>query len=191
MKSYVVKTGLIRLSYANIWEAKQDMSGRLKYSASLIIDGDDKSTLAKFNNTIKEMLADPEVLKVLGGKTKNIRLPVRNGNDREGDANYEGNYFVNANANEGHPPTIVDRKGDPIYEKAKVYSGCYCLAVVSLYPYNQAGNRGIGAGLQGLMLIKDGEPLTGGGRITADSFDTSGLPDDVEEATDDDLDLIF
>ena len=42
MKSYVVKTGLIRLSYANIWEAKQDMSGRLKYSASLIIDGEDR-----------------------------------------------------------------------------------------------------------------------------------------------------
>lgn len=184
MKSYELKTGLVRLSYANIWEPKADLSGKLGYSASLLFDKDDKVTLPCLKATIKEMLADPDVLKVVKN-TKGLRLPLRDGDEREDDEAYNGHYFINTKAQEAYPPHIVDRKGNHIYEKTKVYSGCYCLAALSLYPYNQAGNRGIGVGLRGLMFVKDGEPLSGSGKITADSFNTSALPDDDTDNLDD------
>ena len=39
-----VVTGMVRLSYANIWETKA-VNGVEKYSASIIIDKEDKDTL--------------------------------------------------------------------------------------------------------------------------------------------------
>lgn len=186
MKSKKLTTGLVRLSYANVFTPKADPSGRVRYSASLIIKKSDTKTVSRIKETIKEMLADEEVVKILGGKTKGIDIPLHDGDeDREGDAAYANCYYLNAKASEDYPPKIFDLAGEEIVDKAEVYSGCYCQAVITFFPYNQQGHRGIGVGLAGLRKIRDGEPLSGSS-VTSDDFDNS-LIDKADLADDDDI----
>lgn len=101
MKSIKFVTGLVRLSYANIWAPKEDLSGRMRYSASLLIKKSDTKTISRLKAKIKELINDEEAKKILGTRGKDIDLPLRDGDtEREGDDNYAGHYFLNAKATE-------------------------------------------------------------------------------------------
>ena len=60
MKSIKFVTGLVRLSYANIWAPKEDLSGRMRYSVSLLIKKSDTKTIATMavENTIEFLISD-------------------------------------------------------------------------------------------------------------------------------------
>ena len=81
-------------------------------------------------------------------------------------------------ANEDRPPLVVDRDRNDIVDTSEVYSGCYAQAVISLYPYNFNGRKGIGVGLSAIRKLSDGEPL-GSTRITVDDFSDDLLGDDL------------
>ncbi len=59
-------------------------------------------------------------------------------------------------------PQVVDLNVQPILNQAEVYSGCYGRVSLNFFAYNQAGNRGIGCGLNCIQKIADGDPLSGG-----------------------------
>jgi hypothetical protein len=182
--SIKISTGLVRISYANIWEPKETPSGTMKYSCALLIDKNDKKTLDRISDALKAVKNDP-ASKEKWGKTGNLRMPVRDGDtEKEGDPNYAGHYFINANANEGNPPKIFDKDRNEIIDRNEVYSGCYCQAVISFYAYSASGNKGIGCGLNGLRKIRDGEPL-GGVHISADDFDDDALGANGADSDDD------
>jgi len=65
MKSIKFVTGLVRLSYANIWAPKEDLSGRMRYSASLLIKKSDTKTISRLKTKIKELINDEEAKKIL------------------------------------------------------------------------------------------------------------------------------
>lgn len=161
-----VITGVVRLSYAHIWEAVAiEEGGEKKFSASFIIDKSDKATLKKIEKAID---AAKEAGKTKwGGKVPaKLKLPLRDGDEeRPDDDVYEGCYFVNASAKT--QPGIVNAKAEKIMNQDEVYSGCYVHASITFYPFDKNGNRGIAAGLNHIMKVKDGEPL--GGRSTAES----------------------
>lgn len=181
MKSIKFVTGLVRLSYANIWTPKEDLSKRMRYSASLLIKKSDTKTVSRLKSKIKDLINDEEAKKILGTKGKDLDLPLRDGDkEKEGDPNYAGHYFLNAKASEEYPPKILDNDGEMLMDKSEIYSGCYCQAVLSLFVYNQGGNRGVGVGLNGLKKIKDGEPLSGGG-VSARDFDNSLISDENDD----------
>ena len=176
-------TGLCRLSYAHIFHPAVDPSGNERYSASLIISKDDQKTLARYKALMDEMAKDPEIIKVLG-KGTNYRKPLRDGDEeRAEDAAYANSYFLNAKANTEHKPKMVDKDREEIVDESEVYSGCYVQAVLSFYPYNTAGNRGIGCSLSAIRKIKDGKPLTGAVVTDAD-FDDDLLGSDLSGADD-------
>ncbi|MED1696792.1 DUF2815 family protein, partial [Brevibacillus agri] len=50
--------------------------------------------------------------------------------------------------------------------QTEVYSGMYGRVNINFFPYNNSGNRGIGAGLGPVQKLRDGEPL--GGRVSAE-----------------------
>ncbi|MDM0258255.1 DUF2815 family protein, partial [Clostridioides difficile] len=50
----------------------------------------------------------------------------------------------------------------------EVYSGCYGRVSINFFPYNSAGNKGIGCGLQNVQKLADGEVL-GGARASAEA----------------------
>lgn len=165
-----VVTGVVRLSYANIWDPTSINGGTPKYSVSLIISKDDEKTLAAINaaidNAIKEGAAK------FGGKIPNkasLKLPLRDGDTERDDEAYKNAFFVNANSTTA--PQIVDRSVQPILDRTEVYSGCYARVSINFYAFNSNGNRGIACGLGNIQKVKDGEPL-GGKTSAADDFST-------------------
>ena len=161
-------TGMVRFSYANVWEAKSINGSDPKYSVSLIIPKEDKVTLKKIKTAIDE--AKKEGVVKLGGKIPaNLKTPLRDGDvDRPDDEADENSYFVNANSN--MKPGIVDKGVQPILDQSEFYSGCYGRASLTFYAYNANGNKGIACGLQNLQKLEDGEPL-GGRTIAEDDFE--------------------
>lgn len=161
-----VVTGEVRLSYANIFEAKSIQGGKPKYSVSLIIPKSDTETLATIERAIDAAI-DAGIGK-FGGKRPNkaaLKLPLRDGDIERDDEAYANAMFVNANSTT--PPQVVGTDLQPILDVSEVYSGCYARVSVSFYAFNTNGNKGIACGLGNIQKLRDGEPL-GGNRISAE-----------------------
>ena len=155
-----VVTGVVRLSYANVWEPVSIKGGTPKFSASLIIPKDDEKTLAAINAAIDAAIQDG--VSKFGGKIPNraaLKLPLRDGDIERDDEAYTGSYFVNANSTTA--PQIVDRAVQPILDRGEVYSGCYARVSINFYAFNTNGNRGVACGLGNIQKVKDGDPLSG------------------------------
>ena len=173
-----VVTGVVRLSYANVWEPKAINEGQQpKYSVSLIIPKSDTETIAKINAAVDAAIE--EGIGKFGGKKPNkasLKLPLRDGDtEREDDEAYADSYFINANSNTA--PQIVDMKVQPILERGEVYSGVYARVSVNFYAFNSSGNKGIACGLGNIQKVRDGEPL-GGKSKAEDDFDEIPVDDD-------------
>lgn len=169
-----VVTGIVRLSFAHVWEPASINGSNPKYSASLIIDKSDTKTIADINAAVDAAIK-AGVAK-FGGKIPNkgaLKLPLRDGDVERDDEAYKGAYFVNANSTTA--PQIVDRSVHPILDRGEVYSGCYVRASLNFYAFNTNGNKGIACGLGNIQKVKDGESL--GGRTSA-ADDFASDPDD-------------
>lgn len=164
-----VVTGIVRLSYANVWEPKSINGGAEKHSVSLIISKADTKTIAAINAAVDAAIEEGRGK--FGGKIPNkavLKLPIRDGDiDRPDDEAYADCYFVNANSNTA--PEIVDKDLNPILSRSEIYSGVYARVSVNFYAFNSNGNRGIACGLGNIQKIRDGEPL-GGKTSAADDF---------------------
>ncbi|MDR3597044.1 DUF2815 family protein [Clostridium sp.] len=153
-----VVTGVVRFSYANIWEPKSINGSDEKYSVSLIIPKDDKKTIDAINKAVEQ--AKRSWISKFGGKIPaNLKLPLRDGDiERPDDEAYKNSYFVNANSKD--KPQIVDKAVATILDQSEVYSGCYGRASITFYAFNSDGNKGVACGLGNLQKIKDGEALS-------------------------------
>ena len=170
-----VVTGVVRLSYANVWEPASINGGTPKYSVSLIIPKSDKKTIDAINAAVDAAIKDGA--SKFGGKIPSkaaLKLPLRDGDAEREDEAYKDSYFVNANSTTA--PQIVDRSVQPILDRAEVYSGCYARVSINFYAFNSNGNRGVACGLGNIQKVRDGEPL--GGRTTAAEDFATDLDDD-------------
>ena len=170
-----VVTGIVRLSYANVWEPASINGSKPKYSVSLIIPKSDTKTIADINAAIDAAIQEGAAK--FGGKIPNkaaLKLPLRDGDIERDDEAYKGSYFVNANSTTA--PEVVDRSLQRILDRNEVYSGCYARVSINFYAFNSNGNRGIACGLGNIQKVRDGEPL-GGKTSAADDFATD-LDDD-------------
>lgn len=170
-----VVTGVVRLSYANVWEAVSINGGKPKFSVSLIIPKSDTKTIAAINAAVDAAIEAGAAK--FGGKVPNkaaLKLPLRDGDLERDDEAYKGAYFVNANSTTA--PQIVDRAVQPILDRSEVYSGCYARVSVNFYAFNSNGNRGVACGLGNIQKIREGDPL--GGRTSAADDFTSDSDED-------------
>ena len=165
-----VVTGVVRLSYANVWEPKSINGGAEKYSVSLIIPKSDKKNISEIEKAIDNAIK--EGASKFGGKVPNkstLKLPLRDGDSERDDEAYKDSFFVNANSTTA--PQIVDTRVQPILDRNEVYSGVYARVSITFYAFNSNGNKGIACGLGNIQKVRDGEPL--GGRSNAtDDFTT-------------------
>ena len=172
-----VVTGVVRLSYANVWEPKSINGGAEKYSVSLIIPKADAKTLGAIHKAIDAAIEEGRGK--FGGKIPSkaaLKLPIRDGDlDRPDDEAYANCYFVNANSSSA--PEIVDKSLNPVLNRSEVYSGVYARVSINFYAFNSNGNRGIACGLGNIQKVRDGEPL-GGKASAADDFTSDYDGDD-------------
>ena len=175
-----VVTGVVRLSYANVWEPKSINGGAEKYSVSLIIPKADTKTLGAIQKAIDAAI--DEGRGKFGGKVPSkatLKLPLRDGDvDRPDDEAYTNCYFVNANSSSA--PEIVDKSLNPVLNRSEVYSGVFARVSINFYAFNSNGNRGIACGLGNIQKVRDGEPL-GGKNSAADDFTSDYDGDDFLE----------
>lgn len=151
-------TGNVRLSYAHLFEPYSAHEGQeKKYSVSLLIPKSDKMTAKLINEAVEKAIQNGISSKWGGKRPKNLKLPLRDGDSERDDDIYQNHYFINANNK--RQPGIIDKYKNKIVDPDEVYSGCYALASITLYPYNANGNVGIGCSIDNIMKVEDGEPL--------------------------------
>lgn len=174
-----VVTGLVRLSYVNVLEAKSINGSKPKYSVSVIIPKADKETLEKIEAAIKNAYNDGQ--SKLRGSGRSVpalsvlKTPLRDGDaERPDDEAYANSFFINANS--ATKPGIVDRDRQEIIDPEEIYSGMYGRVSINFYAYNINGNKGIACGLNNIQKLRDGERL--GGKSSAASDFATDIDED-------------
>lgn len=172
MNSTQVVTGEVRLSYAYVWEKRKNKDGTEgKYSVCLLISKKDGETISKIKSAIKIALEEGKSKKFGGVIPKVWKNPLHDGDTEKEGEEYEGKMYINASSFERIK--IVDSDKNEIFDKEKVYSGCYAKVILNFYPYNNE-SKGVGCGLQAIMKTRDGEPLSGS-HVSLDAFDDDTL----------------
>lgn len=166
-----------------------------QFSVTLLWDKDDPK-LKKLRAAIEAVATEKWGKKAVDMLKKGqLRNPLRDGEEKEDakDAEmYEGKVFLKAVSTER--PQVVDEDLEEIISASQVYSGCEGRADIWLYPYDKAGNKGVGAILNSFQKLGEGERRSGR-RDAADAFgdaddDEDTRPSAKASASDDDDDLV-
>ena len=174
-----IKTGKVRLSFCNIWEPKASFDGaKPKYSTSVIVSKKDTKTIDAINAAIEA--AYEEGLSKLKGNAKTapalnvLKTPLRDGDlERPDDEAYKDSYFFNANSTTA--PGVVDADLNDILDHTEIYSGVYARVSVTFYAYNTGTAKGIACGLNNIMKLEDGDPLSGRVKAADDFAEDNAL----------------
>lgn len=158
-------TGVVRASYVVLKEAKENLSGQMKFSISLLVPKTDKKTIAALEADVAKAIQKGKETKWGGKKPKFRYDPIRDGDaeiasgDKEKGKGYEGCVFVNCSSDD--PPGIAGPDGKGTMDRDIIYSGCYVRADINAFPYANKGNSGVGWGLNNVMFVEDGDRLDG------------------------------
>jgi len=145
-------------SYPSLFEARENLSGALKFSLSCPIPKADKKSLLE----IKQCIVNAAVNK-WGEKAKDLKGIVSPMNDADekgkDDEIYANTYYFNANSNTR--PGVVDKSLKPIMAAEEVYPGCMVRASVNFYATDVGGQKRVAVGLNNVMKVADGEQIGG------------------------------
>lgn len=162
------KTPKFRVSYPQVFEPKKnDLNGKMEYSVMAVFPkGADLSALKK--------AAEEEIEKKLGKDRakwpKNLRSPFRPHEDRMKTDEVTGKEYLPEpfeaggfwmNLKSTQKPQLVDQQVKHISDQSSFYPGCWAIASVNSFYYDQKGNKGISFGLGNLQKVADGDPLSG------------------------------
>ena len=193
-------TPVFRATWVNLFE--KDKQG--KYSLTMLFDPEDDlkkcpgqdNVKHKFKMSLKQIVMQA-IKEKWGDKTpKNLKLPFH-----EQDEDYDGyadHGFYAAARSPKRKPYVVDTNQTPLTDE-EFYSGCYAQAIVHAYPFDfedkEKGvkSRGVSLTLHGVIKIKDGERLGGGGVSNPENdFEAMEGVDEMDDAPgDDDLDALI
>ena len=155
---------LMRISYPNLFEAKPNPSGALKFSCSLLIPKADVEGVKILRAAIEKAKAIGKE-KIWKGKVPRFRYdPLRDGDEElasgdKTDKVYKGMYFLNSSSNDA--PGVVGPDAKPLMDHKAIFAGCWVRADINPFPYDNSGNKGVGWGLNNVMLVKEDERLDG------------------------------
>lgn len=178
-----VITGKVRLSFVHVLEPHAYEGQEAKYSTMILIPKSDTKTIKAIKAAQKAALEQGIASKFGGKKPTNIKTTLRDGDeemDTEERPEFADHYFMNVSSKQ--KPAVVDKTKTKTEDSEEVYSGVYARVSLNFYAYNTAGNKGISAGLNNLMVLGYGDYLGGRASAEADFADI-----EVEEDEDDDL----
>lgn len=172
----------VRISFPVLWSPKPDLNGKDRYTCEFLIDKNDTDLVQAFRNAIQEAATEK-----FGSKMpKMLRTPIHDGDGTKPQGNdwpeeYHGYWVVRASANVDHAPLLRDRFGNNLREDAqgagKVYGGDLAYAVLTLFGFDSQGNKGVGCGIQQVMVTNKGEAF-GGDRVDESALDMFVEKDD-------------
>lgn len=183
--------GPARFSFAHVFvpTSMDPDDPKKKYSVQLLIPKKDTAFVKMIKDAIKAA-SELGKQKKWGGKLPaNLRSPLRDGDAEKPDVDvYAGHYFINATS--GQKPGVVDKDRNPLTSDDEFYSGCFGRFSINFFPYDAKGNKGIGCGLNHLQKTRDGERLGGRPGVDDEFNDDWKDPEDNDENSSDDNDLL-
>jgi hypothetical protein len=163
MKATNIVINKVRLTYCYAIQGKLNEEGTHVWSTSLLIP--------KNHPQVPAIRAAIEAAKVAGAAklgTGKAKSPLLDGDAMEdGEYKYSapenrGNYIIRA-SNYNRAPSAVDASMQKIIRPDDLYSGCFANVAINFYAYAKPQNKGIGAGLEAIQKVAEGERLSGGG----------------------------
>lgn len=169
-------TGKVRFTFAHLFTPTSSEEGKdPKYSVVAIIPKSDTKTIDAINQCVKNALELGKTKHFEGKIPKNFKHPLRDGDEeREDYAEFKDCYFMNTSSL--RKPGLVNASREDIIDKEEMYSGCYGRLDINFFAFAKKGNVGVGAGLNNVQKLTDGERLGGSFQAAADAFD-----DDFED----------
>lgn len=165
-----VTTGEVRLSFVNLFTPRANQPGQEpKYSTTILIPKSDTATMGRIHAAIQSAINRGVAGAWAGAKPAQPRTPIHDGDGvrPNGEAfgpECKGHWVLTASSKQ--PQAIVGADMSPIIDQTRVYSGVYGRVNINFFAYSNSGNKGIGAGLGPVQILRDGEAL--GGRISAE-----------------------
>ena len=159
------RTGEVQCSYPHLltpYAAEEDQ--KAKYSMCLLIPKTEADTIDVITKAIEN--AKKKGLETQSWKPAVLQNPKFHEPLRDGDADkpdkpeFAGMYFVNAKSDK--KPLVIDGAKNKIEDPDEVYAGCWVSASITFYPFDVKGNKGIACALNGVMKLRDDEPIAGG-----------------------------
>lgn len=180
-----VLTQPFRLSYPKLFKAElNNLSGKEEFSCVALFDlGANMADLQKAaKEAVEKKWPDPK-------KRPKLRSPFRDQGEKEKEddagkkflpqGHTKGAIFLNLKSQQR--PGVVGMDKRPVLSEADLYAGCYVVAAVRAYAYEQKGNAGVSFGLLHVMKFKEGEPL--GNKVKVeDAFSAIELPPEAAAA---------
>lgn len=168
-------TGEVRLSYVHLDApyANPNTNADPKYQVTVLMPKSDAQAKARLDAAYQAAVQKGVAEKWNGTMPPIVACSIHDGDGvrpSTGEAfgpECKGHWVFTASSK--NPVSMVDANMNPIVQKGELYSGCYARVCISLFPYNTAGKRGIGIGLEAVQKLRDGDPL-GGGVSVADAF---------------------
>lgn len=147
-----------------------------KYSVCCIISKEDKETIKTLRKAEANALEAGIQSKWGGKKPYEPKSVIHDGERRSGEPGFDNCIYFSPSSNQSRQPSTLNRLKEKI-DPAQIYSGCYALVSVNFYPYDVAGGKGVGAGLNAVLKMYDGERMGGGGDGSRD-FDEIEIEED-------------
>lgn len=176
-----IKSPVVRLSYPFLFKPKPPKNGKgdPKYSCMLIVEpGEDEQKFREAIVAAAEEQFGNKGLDML--KAKKLKNPLRPGSDMPDNPTVQGKFYINVSSRD--PIDIVDRHLAAVTDPKRVYAGMYVRAVLAFKYYN-VESQGIGAYINGLQLVREGERIDGRASAKA-AFDDGadlGPEDDADQ----------
>lgn len=167
-----VLTGEVRLSYANLTTPRAAQpNAEPKYSVTLLIPKTDAATINNIDASIKAAY-DEGVSKKWGGARPQQKMIVHDGDGLRpsglpfGDE-CKGHWVLTASSKNKPQVVGIDNINCEL-ATSDIYSGMYARVTINFFPFDTAGNKGVGCGLGNVLKTRDGEPLSGGASAASD-----------------------
>lgn len=167
-KSFIsnqITTPKFRVSFANVFAPKANMQGDLKFGLTMIFDSE------KDIEGIR-VIAKEAAMGQWGSIPAGLKLPWSKGDDKinkqtgETYDGYAGKVIIPANSKQR--VGVVDCEIDPATRKLHVltneeefYGGCYAIATIIAWTWDNIGGQGVSIGLQNVQKVGDGEKFSG------------------------------
>ena len=173
-----LSVGPCQLSFPSLFSRKKfdGDTGEGKYMCTLLIPREEKETLDAIRAAIDKAVAKGKAAKWGGKVPKNLALPLIDGETY--DDEFFAPYFT-LKAKSNQRPLVMNMKKEPITDEEEIYGGVWADVSISFFPYNAAGNNGVGVALRAVRKVKDDKPFGGSNR--GDDFDDWADDEDSED----------
>lgn len=182
-------TGNVRLSYVHLTQPHASQQGaEPKYSVTLLIPKTDPATYQACMQAIEAAAQQGVAGSWNGVRPPNLPIPLHDGDGmKETGMPYGGECrgcWVMTASSKQKPQVWSIATGGEILNPSEIYSGMYARVSIRFFPYSTPQKRGVGCGLNNVLKIQDGEPLTARSTAAQDFADIlQGIPSPAGTST--------